>query len=63
MDRRELLKSAAGVAAWSGFWVYHSRAYAQEFSQISLSLMNPLSHEEWYELYTKLTSSLKMNRQ
>jgi len=33
-----------------------SRDYSQEFSQISLSLMNPLSHEEWYELYTKLTN-------
>ncbi|HTY37305.1 MAG TPA: PglZ domain-containing protein, partial [Bacteroidota bacterium] len=24
-------------------------------SQISLSLMNPMDHEEWYELYSKLT--------
>lgn len=35
---------------------YVSRDYAQEFQQISLSLMNPLSYNEWYDLYVKLTN-------
>ena len=35
---------------------YVSRDYAEEFREISLSLMNPMSHAEWYELYTKLTN-------
>ncbi|MBI3580335.1 MAG: response regulator, partial [Ignavibacteriales bacterium] len=30
---------------------YVSRDYAQEFQQISLSLMNPLSYNEWFDLY------------
>lgn len=34
---------------------YVSRDYAQEFQQISLSLMNPLTHTDWVELYQKLT--------
>jgi DNA-binding NtrC family response regulator len=33
-----------------------SRDYAAEFSQISLALMNPMDHNQWYELYTKLTN-------
>lgn len=33
-----------------------SRDYAAEFSQISLALMNPMDHNQWYELYAKLTN-------
>lgn len=33
-----------------------SRDYTQEFQQIALSLMNPMDHEGWVELYTKLTN-------
>ncbi|HAL55886.1 MAG TPA: PglZ domain-containing protein, partial [Bacteroidetes bacterium] len=33
-----------------------SRDYAQEFQQISLALMNPLDHEDWCDLYVKLTN-------
>ncbi len=32
-----------------------SRDYAAEFGQISLSLMNPMDFNDWYELYTKVT--------
>ncbi len=35
---------------------YVSRDYAKEFQQISLALMNPLDHQEWVELYTKVTN-------
>ncbi len=35
---------------------YVSRDYTDEFRQISLSLMNPMDHNEWYELYWKLTN-------
>ena len=31
-----------------------SQDYLQSFNQITMSLMNPLSHEEWIELYLKL---------
>ncbi|MFH0992380.1 MAG: bifunctional response regulator/alkaline phosphatase family protein [bacterium] len=33
-----------------------SRDSAQEFQQISMALMNPLTTDEWIELYTKLTA-------
>jgi CheY-like chemotaxis protein len=33
-----------------------SRDYSAEFGQISLALMNPMDHIEWYELYSKLTN-------
>lgn len=32
-----------------------SRDYAAEFGEISRALMNPMAHEEWYDLYTKVT--------
>lgn len=35
---------------------YVSRDYAEEFRQISLALMNPMNHNEWHELYLKLTN-------
>jgi DNA-binding response OmpR family regulator len=35
---------------------YVSRDYAKEFQQISLALMKPLDHQEWVELYTKVTN-------
>lgn len=34
---------------------YVSRDYAQEFQQISQSLMGPLDHNRWCDLYAKLT--------
>ncbi len=33
---------------------YVSRDYTQELQKISLALMNPLSHPDWVDLYTKL---------
>ncbi len=33
-----------------------SQSYLQSFSQISASLMNPLTHQEWVELYLKLVN-------
>jgi CheY-like chemotaxis protein len=33
-----------------------SRDYSAEFSQISMALMNPMDHDEWFELYQKLTN-------
>ncbi len=35
---------------------YVSRDYAQEFQQIALALMNPLSHDDWIDLHLKLTN-------
>jgi CheY-like chemotaxis protein len=32
------------------------RDYSAEFSQISMALMNPMDHTEWFELYQKLTN-------
>lgn len=34
---------------------YVSRDYTQEFQQISQSLMSPLDHNQWCDLYVKLT--------
>ncbi|MFK7845152.1 MAG: response regulator [Rhodothermales bacterium] len=33
-----------------------SQSYLQSFNQISASLMNPLSHQEWVDLYLKLVN-------
>jgi CheY-like chemotaxis protein len=35
---------------------YVSRDYAVEFQKISLSLMNPMSEQDWIGLYTKITN-------
>jgi len=34
---------------------YVSRDYAKEFREISQALMSPMDHNQWYDLYAKLT--------
>jgi DNA-binding response OmpR family regulator len=42
---------------------YVSKDYTQEFQEISRSLMNPLTHEEWIDLHVKMTNwELELDR-